>query len=80
MNAERADLVAEKGKEKIAIKIETGNSDAIENVKKYLKAGFRIVMSVPVNREIEAQIKEGLEKEKLDRSESVGMINSEKLE
>jgi len=80
LNGERADLVAEKGKEKIAIEIETGNSNAIENVRKCLKAGFDLVVSVPVNRQIEARIKERLKKEKLDKTERVFVINSEKFE
>ena len=80
LNGERADLVAEKGKEKIAIEIETGNSNVVENIKKCLHASFDFVISVPVNRKIETQIKERLKKEKLDERERVVVINSEKFE
>jgi hypothetical protein len=65
LNGERADLVAEKGREKIAIEIETGNSDAIVNIKKCLDANFSVVVSVPVNRQIEVQTKKRLKKEKI---------------
>jgi len=80
LNGERADLVAEKGKEKIAIEIETGNSNVVENIKKCLDAKFSLVISVPVNRQVEAQIKERLRKEKLDKRERVVIINSEEFE
>ena len=80
LNGERADLVAEKGKEKIAIEIETGNSDAIENIKKCLDGKFDSVISVPVNRQIETKIKERPKKEELDKNQKVLVINSEKSE
>ena len=79
LNGERADLVAERGRERIAIEIETGNSNAIENVKKCLKAGFDFVISVPINRPIEAQIRERLRKEKLDKTEKVFVLSSERF-
>lgn len=80
LNGEGADVVAEKGKERIAIEIETGNSNAIENIKKCLDAGFDLIISVPVNKRIEAHISERLKKEQLDRRERVLIINSERFE
>ena len=80
LNGERADLVAEKGEEKIAIEIETGNSDAIGNIKKCLDAGFDFIVSVPTNRQTEAEIKDRLEMERLDKREGLVVINSDKFE
>jgi len=50
------------------------------NIKKCLDAGFDFIISVPVNREIEAQIKEGLRKENLNKTERVLAINIERFE
>ena len=43
------DLVAENGKERIAIEIETGKSDAVANIRKCLAAGFDRVVCVALN-------------------------------
>ena len=51
LNGKRADLVAEKGEERIAVEIETGNSNAMRNIIKCLRAGFDTVISVPINRD-----------------------------
>ena len=80
LNGERTDLAAAKGEERIAIEIETGNSNAIGNIKKCLDAGFSTVISVPVNRQIEGQIKEKLRKETLDQDRRVVVISSGKFE
>ncbi len=77
LNGERADLVAEKAGERIAIEIETGNSDAVGNIKKCLQAGFNSVISVPTNRRIKAELKERLKKEMLDRRAGVIVICSD---
>ncbi len=80
INGERADLVAEKDEERIAIEIETGNSNAIRNIIKCLRAGFDTVISVPINKQIETQTEERLSQEKLDGSERILIANSEKFE
>ncbi|MBA7490514.1 hypothetical protein ES702_01052 [subsurface metagenome] len=80
LDGERVDFVAEKDGEKIAIEIETGNSNAIENIKKCLDADFDLVISVPVNRQIETKIREGLKRQKLDKRKRLLVINSQKFE
>jgi superfamily I DNA and RNA helicase len=80
LNGERVDLVAEKDKDRIAIEIETGNSNAIEIIKKCPNGQFNIVVSVPIDRWIENQLKERLRKEKLDEKGIVLVINSDKFE
>jgi len=61
------DLVAVNDKERVAIEIETGKSDAVSNVKKALDSGFDRVICIPVNRRISQRISrviKGLDKEK----------------
>jgi len=60
------DLAIRKDKTSIAIEIETGTSDFINNIKKDLKAGFDLVISVAVNELVEARIKEQLVKNNLN--------------
>lgn len=67
-----------KAGEKIAIEIETGNCNAIENVRKCLEIGFDVVISVPVNRKTETKIKEQLKSEGLDKT--VFVVRAEKFE
>ncbi len=64
----------------IAIEVETGNSNVIENVEKCLDANFSLVVSVRVNGQIEAQIKEELEIKKSDRTGRAFVINFQKFE
>ncbi len=45
-----------------------------------MDADFTVVISVPVGKAIEAQIKERLRKEKLDRTERLVIINSTRFE
>lgn len=71
LNGERADLVAEKNDERIAIEIETSNSNAIANIKKYLQSDFDSIISVSVNRQIEEYIKEELKRQKQDTSQKM---------
>lgn len=66
--------------EKIAIEIETGNSNAMENIEKCLKAGLEFVISVPVDGQAEAQIKHRLRKQMLDKTQRVLVINSHNFE
>lgn len=73
-------MLLEKGKEKITIEIETGNSNAIENIKKCSEGNFSLVVSVPEDRRIEAHIKEGLRNERVDKKDRVFVISSKRLE
>jgi len=52
----------------------------MENVEKCLDANFSLVVSVRVNRQIGAQIKEELEMKKANRTGRVFLINFEKFE
>jgi hypothetical protein len=60
------DLAIRKDNKSIAIEIETGTSDFINNIQKDLKAGFDLVISIAVNEIVEARIKEQLVKNKLN--------------
>ena len=52
------DLVAKKAKERIAIEVETGRSDALANISKCLEAGFRNVKVVAVYGGVKKKIQE----------------------
>jgi len=45
-----ADIAIRKGKENIAVEIETGNSDHLNNIRRNLESGFDSVICVPTNR------------------------------
>lgn len=79
LNGERADLVVEKGKERIAIEIETGRSNAMQNIRKCLEAGFSMVVSVPINRKTTLEIVEKLTENELDAEKKVIVMNGRKL-
>ena len=59
-NGKTTDLLAKKGRRRIAVEIETGKSDAAANVRKCLDAGFdRVVVvttSAEANRKIRADL------------------------
>ncbi len=81
LNGERADLVAEKDEERIAVEIESGGSEAIENIKKCLDAGFSLVVSVALNKKIENQIRKAIKEKNLnERQHRVLILNSGKFE
>ena len=46
------DVVAESGRERIAIEIETGNADAVANVRKCLDVGFDRVVCFALNKTV----------------------------
>lgn len=52
----KPDVIVINGKKKIAVEIETGNSEAILNIEKNLKAGFDAIICVAVNKDVEAKI------------------------
>ena len=56
-NGKTIDLVASRGKEVIVIEIETGKSDAIENIRKCLDAGYKSVISIATNWETYTKIR-----------------------
>ena len=65
-NGKTVDLVAEKDGKKIAIEIETGKSNAEENIRKCLESGlFEKVVCVATNEKVEKQVKERVATEKL---------------
>ncbi len=57
------DVVATKDKERIAIEIETGKSDAMENVRKDLEAGYRPVICLVLNINLFNMIKDNFHKD-----------------
>ncbi|MFB0562957.1 MAG: ATP-binding protein [Candidatus Lokiarchaeia archaeon] len=52
------DLVAMNDKERIAIEIETGKSDAVYNIQKDLKTGFKVIFCLVLNEKIKQKIEE----------------------
>lgn len=50
------DLVAEKDKERIAIEIETGKSDAVHNMRRAMEAGFMKVICAALNHKVMEKI------------------------
>lgn len=69
----QVDIVAEKGKQRIAIEIETGKhiSRALSNIEKDLKSHFTTVISVATSRSVEEKIRNRLRKKELDRNKKV---------
>jgi len=61
------DVAVKKDNLSIAIEIETGKSDYIKNIKKDLKAGYSLVISVALNEYVERKIREKLIENKLDK-------------
>jgi hypothetical protein len=61
------DVAVKKDNLAIAIEIETGKSDYIQNIKKDLKAGYSLVVSVAINELVERRIREKLKESKLDK-------------
>ena len=51
------DVVAENGKESVAIEIEAGRADAAANVRKCLEAGFDRAICCPVTTEVKQEIR-----------------------
>jgi hypothetical protein len=68
-----ADIVAEKGSQRIAIEIETGNkiSRAISNVEKDLRADFTMVISVATSKSVEEKIRNQLGKKELYKNKKI---------
>ncbi len=58
-----ADIAIEKGRERIAVEIETGNSEPLNNIRRDLEAGFKSVICVPTNRYVQHKIAQDIERE-----------------
>lgn len=69
-----ADIVVENEGKRIAIEIETGNSDALFNIRKDFKAGFDMVLSVSVNSVVLDRIKRQAKEEFLDRDGRIKLL------
>jgi hypothetical protein len=69
------DLVAEKVDQKIAVEIETGKSDAIENIKKCFD--FNNIVCIATNPQAEKDIKQKLVKDNLE-SEKIKVLSSKR--
>jgi hypothetical protein len=69
-----ADIVAEKGEQRIAVEIETGGHNiprTISNIEKDLKADFTMVISVATSKSVEEKIRGQLREKGLDRIKKV---------
>jgi hypothetical protein len=51
----KPDIIVISGDKKVAVEIETGNSEAVKNIEKNIKAGFDEVICVATNKEVEAK-------------------------
>jgi len=60
------DLVAEKGTERIAIEIETGQSDTLGNIRKCLDSGFDKIVVVAVEKSTKERIEKKVKKAGMD--------------
>jgi DNA helicase HerA-like ATPase len=56
-NGKTVDIVVENQDKKIAIEVETGNSDTISNLKKVIEAGFDDILIIAVNEDVLTKIK-----------------------
>lgn len=70
----RADIIVDNKKKRTAIEIETGNSDAISNIKKNLRAGFDNVVTAATNTCVLEKIRGQLRDELLDKDSRISLI------
>ena len=56
----KPDIIVIKSEKKIALELETGNSDVLGNIEKNLKAGFDEIICVATNKEVEEKIRKQL--------------------
>jgi hypothetical protein len=68
------DIIVVNQDKKAAVEIETGNSDAIQNIEKALKTGFDAVISVATNRFAEDKIRSALARNNLDKDKRIKLI------
>jgi len=73
------DLVAVNDKERIAIEIETGKSDAVHNIQRALKAGFVRIVCVALDGKVEQKINEQLKNIDLPESGNIVMVQIQDL-
>jgi hypothetical protein len=61
----RPDIIVMHEDKKVAVEIETGNSDAIGNIQKRLESGFDEIISIATNRFVEDKIMEELRRKNI---------------
>jgi hypothetical protein len=64
----RPDIIVVNQNKKIAVEIETGSSDAIQNIERNLQAGFDEIICVATNRQVEEKIKVQLKDKNLKQA------------
>jgi len=69
-----ADIVVENKDKRIAVEIETGNSDALANIRKDIKAGFHTILSVSTNSDVLERIKRQVKDDYLDQDERIKLL------
>ncbi len=67
----KADIILYTSKKRIAVEIETGKSDYIQNILKNLKHGFDEVVSIAINKNIEAIIRKEIARNNLDKNPKI---------
>lgn len=72
----KPDIVAMNRFSKIAIEVETGNSDAIKNVEKNIKAGFDGIVCVAVSKELEEKIRQELQMKGLTKKVKITSVTA----
>ncbi|MBN1156546.1 ATP-binding protein [Candidatus Woesearchaeota archaeon] len=68
-------IVLNRGR-KTAIEIETGNSDAISNIEKNIKAGFDEIVCIATNKDTEEKIKQELQRKNLDKKVTLTLASN----
>ena len=68
------DVVASRGTKRIAVEIETGDSDIKHNIDADLKAGFTYVLTVPTNPRAERKTEELLARERERYADRVRLV------
>jgi predicted transcriptional regulator len=67
------DVAAERGQERIAIEISTGQSDEVWNIRKDLEAGFKKILIVCLSEEVAQKVGEQLRQAGLESQASIGL-------
>ena len=69
------DLEARRDGKKIAVEVETGKSDAINNIRKDLEAGYDRILVVCLNETVRKQIQDQVGKISFDGKDRIRILN-----
>ncbi|MBN1156537.1 hypothetical protein JXA85_02910 [Candidatus Woesearchaeota archaeon] len=72
----KPDIIAMNKMAKIAIEIETGNSDFCKNVERNIEAGFHGIICVATSKGIEEKIRQELQRKNLDKKVTLALASN----